>query len=46
MLPADEVLLRGTDQPTSGPGELLRQAYAATETEAEQLLRADTKVAE
>ena len=40
-LPADEVLLRGSDQPTAEPGELLRAAHEGMETPADQLLRAE-----
>ena len=38
-LPADEVLLRGSDQPAASPVELLRAAHDGTETEAGELLR-------
>jgi hypothetical protein len=38
-LPADEVLLRGSDQPEATPGELLRAAREGTETGPEELLR-------
>ena len=40
-LPADEVLLRGSDQPSAAPDELLRAAHEGTDTPADQLLRAD-----
>jgi hypothetical protein len=39
-LPADEVLLRGSDEPAATADELLRAAAHATETPAEELLRA------
>lgn len=42
-LPADEVLLRGSDQPTSSPYELLRVAQAGTQTGEEELLRAESR---
>ena len=39
-LPADEILLRGSDQPAAVPGELLRAAHEGTDaTAAEELLR-------
>lgn len=40
-LPADEVLLRGSNQPTATPEELLRSAQAGIETDAQELLRAE-----
>jgi hypothetical protein len=40
-LPADEILLRGSEQPAARSGELLRAAHAGAETEAGELLRAD-----
>ena len=42
-LPADEVLLRGSDQPASVPGELLRAAQEGTEIGPDELLRASGK---
>ena len=41
-LPAEEVLLRGSDQPTAAPDELLRAARTGTATDAEELLRAES----
>jgi hypothetical protein len=38
-LPADKVFLRGSDQPTATPDELLRAAQARTEVDEESLLR-------
>jgi len=40
-LPADEILVRASDQPTATPDELLRAAQAATKTNSEELLRAN-----
>ena len=39
-LPADEILLRGSNQPSVRPDELLRPAQVGTETAPEELLRA------
>jgi hypothetical protein len=38
-LPADEILLRGSDMPAAAQGELLRPVREGTETEAGELLR-------
>jgi hypothetical protein len=38
-LPADEVLLRGSDPPVARPDELLRAARQGTQTGAEELMR-------
>ena len=38
-LPAEEILLRGSDQPAATSGELLRATHSATETAPEELLR-------
>jgi hypothetical protein len=43
-LSADEILLRGSDEPAIGPEELLRAARAGTAEQAEELLRADVQV--
>ena len=40
-LPADEILLRGSDEPAATPGELLRAAQAGAADSAEELLRAE-----
>jgi hypothetical protein len=42
-LPAEEILLRGSDEPVSAPEELLRAGWAATVEPAEALLRAESK---
>jgi hypothetical protein len=39
--PAEEVLLRGSEQPTATPEELLRAAQVGSETASEELLRAE-----
>ena len=44
-LRADEILLRGSDQPAALPVELLRAAREGAETEAEELLRAESRTA-
>jgi hypothetical protein len=38
-LPAEEVLVRASDEPTATPDELLRAASAGVETQADELLR-------
>jgi hypothetical protein len=38
-LPAEDILLRGADQPTATPDELLRAVREGTETESGELLR-------
>lgn len=43
-LPADEVLLRGADQPASGPADLLRVAYTVNATGSDELVRPVEKV--
>lgn len=43
VLPADEVLLRGSDHPAAAPEELLRAAQQVTETASEELLRAGSR---
>lgn len=40
-LPADEILVRGSDEPTAKPDELLRAPQAAVAEPAEELLRAE-----
>ena len=42
-LPADEILLRGSEEPAAAPGELLRAAQGRTETGSEELLRAENR---
>jgi hypothetical protein len=44
-LPADEVLLRGSNQPVAAPDDLLRAAQAGAVESAEELLRAGTRAA-
>jgi hypothetical protein len=43
-LPAEEILVRGSDQPAATPDELLRPARERAETGAEELLRADQEI--
>ena len=40
-LPAEDILVRGSNQPAAASGELLRAAREGAEAEAEELLRAD-----
>jgi hypothetical protein len=42
-LSADEVLLRGSEQPVATPEELLRAAQQGTETASEELLRPESR---
>jgi hypothetical protein len=44
-LPADEVLLRGSDQSAASPDELLRSAYWRSPGSSDMLLRADQRLA-
>lgn len=39
-LPAEDILVRGSDQPPAAPGELLRAASGTEETKAAELVRA------
>ena len=45
-LPADKILVRGSDQPAAAPGELLRAARTGAETEAGELLRPNQRQTE
>ena len=45
-LPAEDILLRGSDHLEALPGELLRAAQAGTETASEELLRAQQTAVE
>lgn len=42
-LPAEEILVRGSEQPAAPSGELLRAARAGIDTEPTELLRADLR---
>jgi len=39
-MPAEEILVRGSEEPSAAPGELLRAARTGAETEAGELVRA------